>query len=246
MDAAVEREFTEFVVARTHALLRAAYALTGDQHTAEDLLQTALAKAAMRWPTIRDHAEPYVRPAPCTCGCCCAKFPRKMPFRAPLARLAAIDLALSAGSTSASAGGGAVPAAVAAAARISASAAGSIAGATVRWFARVISNSSPAQCSTETWRPASAVTRATRCCATPSPSWPTRHGRPRTPHWPAPRCAAPAGCAPDAGPVPPPRSRSPSSPRAGSARRCYRRQGVVDRPWARRSTPRRSCRPAAR
>lgn len=61
MDAAVEREFTEFVVARTHALLRAAYALTGDQHTAEDLLQTALAKAAMRWPTIRDHAEPYVR-----------------------------------------------------------------------------------------------------------------------------------------------------------------------------------------
>jgi len=61
VDPAVEREFTEFVAARTHALLRAAYALTGDQHAAEDLLQTALAKAAMRWPNIRDHAEPYVR-----------------------------------------------------------------------------------------------------------------------------------------------------------------------------------------
>src|SRR5687767_7995911 len=39
----VEREFTEFVAARGHALLQVAYALTGDQHAAEDLVQGALA-----------------------------------------------------------------------------------------------------------------------------------------------------------------------------------------------------------
>jgi RNA polymerase sigma-70 factor (sigma-E family) len=57
----VEREFTEFVAARSHALLRVAYALTGDQHTAEDLVQGALAKAFVRWREIRGEAEPYVR-----------------------------------------------------------------------------------------------------------------------------------------------------------------------------------------
>lgn len=61
MDAETEREFTEFVAQRTHSLLRVAYALTGDQHAAEDLLQTAFAKAFTRWPRIRGEAEPYVR-----------------------------------------------------------------------------------------------------------------------------------------------------------------------------------------
>jgi DNA-directed RNA polymerase specialized sigma24 family protein len=42
-------EFAEFVAARSGALIRLAYVLTGDQHTAEDLLQTALTRAAARW-----------------------------------------------------------------------------------------------------------------------------------------------------------------------------------------------------
>ena len=42
----VEQEFTEFVAARGHALLQVAYALTGDQHAAEDLVQ-ALPRAEL-------------------------------------------------------------------------------------------------------------------------------------------------------------------------------------------------------
>jgi RNA polymerase sigma-70 factor (sigma-E family) len=61
MDAGVEREFTEFVVNRSQALLRAAYALTGDRHAAEDLVQQALAKAFLRWRRIAGDVEPYVR-----------------------------------------------------------------------------------------------------------------------------------------------------------------------------------------
>lgn len=61
MDPAVEREFTEFVAQRTQALLRAARALTGDPHAAEDLVQNALAKAFASWRRIRGDAEPYVR-----------------------------------------------------------------------------------------------------------------------------------------------------------------------------------------
>jgi RNA polymerase sigma-70 factor (sigma-E family) len=54
-------EFTAFVNARGDALLRVAYALAGNQHGAEDLLQNALAKAYARWPRIRGDAEPYVK-----------------------------------------------------------------------------------------------------------------------------------------------------------------------------------------
>ncbi|WP_238007574.1 SigE family RNA polymerase sigma factor [Dactylosporangium sp. AC04546] len=61
MDKAAEREFSEFVAARGTTLLRVAYALTGEQHAAEDLVQTALAKAMLRWTRIRGDAEPYVR-----------------------------------------------------------------------------------------------------------------------------------------------------------------------------------------
>ena len=61
MDSQTEREFTDFVVERTHALFRVAYALAGQQQAAEDLLQGALAKAATRWPKISGNAEAYVR-----------------------------------------------------------------------------------------------------------------------------------------------------------------------------------------
>ncbi|GLW09786.1 DNA-directed RNA polymerase sigma-70 factor [Microtetraspora sp. NBRC 13810] len=61
MDAADERRFREFVSARSPALMRLAYLLTGgDQHAAEDLLQTALAQTAARWRTV-ESAEAYVR-----------------------------------------------------------------------------------------------------------------------------------------------------------------------------------------
>ena len=54
--------FAEFVHARGRALARTAYLLTGDHQHAEDLLQAALAKAAMRWPSIVGGSpEAYVR-----------------------------------------------------------------------------------------------------------------------------------------------------------------------------------------
>jgi RNA polymerase sigma-70 factor (sigma-E family) len=53
--------FDEFVTARSPALLRTAYLLTRDWGKAEDLLQTALAKAYPRWKKIEDGPEPYVR-----------------------------------------------------------------------------------------------------------------------------------------------------------------------------------------
>jgi RNA polymerase sigma-70 factor (sigma-E family) len=58
-----EGSFDAFVTARTRALLRSAYLLTGDQQLAEDLVQTALAKASLRWARLvsRGDPEPYVR-----------------------------------------------------------------------------------------------------------------------------------------------------------------------------------------
>jgi RNA polymerase sigma-70 factor (sigma-E family) len=56
-----EDEFGSFVVARTPALSRTAYLLTGDAHLAEDLVQTALFKAARSWHRINGDPEPYVR-----------------------------------------------------------------------------------------------------------------------------------------------------------------------------------------
>lgn len=55
--------FTEFVAARQVHLRRIAYAICGDWHRADDLLQTALTKAYVAWPRIRrDGAEEaYVR-----------------------------------------------------------------------------------------------------------------------------------------------------------------------------------------
>jgi RNA polymerase sigma-70 factor (sigma-E family) len=54
--------FDAFVTARSRALLRTAYLLTRDHALAEDLVQTALAKAWFHWSRIReDNPEPYVR-----------------------------------------------------------------------------------------------------------------------------------------------------------------------------------------
>jgi RNA polymerase sigma-70 factor (sigma-E family) len=53
--------FDEFVVARSGSLLRTAYLLTRDQHLAEDLVQTALAKAWLAHRRIEGDPEPYVR-----------------------------------------------------------------------------------------------------------------------------------------------------------------------------------------
>ena len=61
MDDSARREFAEFAAARAGALIRVAYVLAGDQHAAEDLLQTALTKAAARWGRIHTAPEAYVR-----------------------------------------------------------------------------------------------------------------------------------------------------------------------------------------
>ncbi len=63
MERAERVAFEALVDARSTALLRTAYLLTGDWGTAEDLLQTALAKTWFRWAEVRDKqaAEAYVR-----------------------------------------------------------------------------------------------------------------------------------------------------------------------------------------
>ena len=53
--------FNQFVAARSHGLLRTAYLLTRDHGLAEDLVQTALAKAWFAWSRIEGDPEPYVR-----------------------------------------------------------------------------------------------------------------------------------------------------------------------------------------
>ena len=54
-------DFDEFVAARSTGLLRTAYLLTHDHALAEDLVQTALAKAWFSWSRIEGEPEPYVR-----------------------------------------------------------------------------------------------------------------------------------------------------------------------------------------
>ena len=48
-----EQEFTEWAAGCERALLRSAYLLTGDLHRAEDLVQEALVKVALRWSRLR-------------------------------------------------------------------------------------------------------------------------------------------------------------------------------------------------
>lgn len=62
-EAITETTFEEFVGARSQALLRSAYLLTGDVGKAEDLLQTALAKTWRHWERANQsgHGEAYIR-----------------------------------------------------------------------------------------------------------------------------------------------------------------------------------------
>jgi RNA polymerase sigma-70 factor (sigma-E family) len=53
--------FDDFVVSRSPRLLRTAFLLTHDWALAEDLLQTALARAWEAWRRIDGDPEPYVR-----------------------------------------------------------------------------------------------------------------------------------------------------------------------------------------
>ena len=55
--------FSDYVAARSAALLRTAYLLTGNRADAEDLLQTTLAKTYLAWDRIRDRdaLDGYVR-----------------------------------------------------------------------------------------------------------------------------------------------------------------------------------------
>jgi RNA polymerase sigma-70 factor (sigma-E family) len=56
-----DESYHAFVSARYAALRRTAYVLTGNHHDAEDLVQTALMKAAGVWRRIEERPEPYVR-----------------------------------------------------------------------------------------------------------------------------------------------------------------------------------------
>lgn len=59
----LEEEFRDFVAARSHALLRTAYLLTGNWATAEDLLQTSLTKTYLAWKRLGgiEAVEAYAR-----------------------------------------------------------------------------------------------------------------------------------------------------------------------------------------
>ena len=58
-----DADFTAYLQARQGRLLRTAYLLTGDQHQAEDLLQTSLAKLYLAWDRVHDResVDAYIR-----------------------------------------------------------------------------------------------------------------------------------------------------------------------------------------
>ncbi|MEO5877269.1 MAG: SigE family RNA polymerase sigma factor [Streptosporangiaceae bacterium] len=56
-----DEAFRRFVADRSAGLLRLAYLLTADRAGAEDLVQTALVKAYLRWRRIESNPEAYVR-----------------------------------------------------------------------------------------------------------------------------------------------------------------------------------------
>lgn len=58
----MNREFAEWAASRQQALLRTAYLVTGDPHRAQDLVQDALTKVALRWSRLRSgDPEAYAR-----------------------------------------------------------------------------------------------------------------------------------------------------------------------------------------
>ena len=61
MEERAREDFAAFVAGRSAELLRLAYVLTADHYAAEDLLQSALTKAAARWGRIHSTPEGYVR-----------------------------------------------------------------------------------------------------------------------------------------------------------------------------------------
>ncbi len=63
MSAQLDEEFRDFMQARWPAMVRLAYALTGDQGHAEDVAQAAFARAYAFWPKVRrtENPEGYVR-----------------------------------------------------------------------------------------------------------------------------------------------------------------------------------------
>lgn len=63
MDDQAREDFRSYVAARSPALLRTAYMLSGNRADAEDLLQTALAKTYLAWDRIREReaVDGYVR-----------------------------------------------------------------------------------------------------------------------------------------------------------------------------------------
>jgi RNA polymerase sigma-70 factor (sigma-E family) len=58
-----DRDFSSYMEARQPSLLRTAYLLAGDRHTAEDLVQVAFAKLYLSWDKVRDQEalDGYVR-----------------------------------------------------------------------------------------------------------------------------------------------------------------------------------------
>jgi RNA polymerase sigma-70 factor (sigma-E family) len=58
-----DADFAAYMAARQASLLRTAYLLTGDRHTAEDLVQTAFAKLYLAWDRVqrRELVDGYVR-----------------------------------------------------------------------------------------------------------------------------------------------------------------------------------------
>ena len=52
-----DADFAAYMQARQPSLLRTAYLLTGDRHTAEDLVQTAFAKLYLSWDRVRDQGS---------------------------------------------------------------------------------------------------------------------------------------------------------------------------------------------
>ena len=58
-----DRDFSSYMEARQASLLRTAYLLSGDRHTAEDLVQVAFAKLYLSWERVRDREalDGYVR-----------------------------------------------------------------------------------------------------------------------------------------------------------------------------------------
>ena len=63
MDAAADAEFSDFMHGRWVQLVRLGYGLTGDRQLAEDLAQTAFARAYASWGRVRraDNPDAYLR-----------------------------------------------------------------------------------------------------------------------------------------------------------------------------------------